>query len=134
MKSQLEVYLRNVNTERAFELLIKGYNMPPSLQKPLSDCLDTETRHVVHLPSKYSKAFDILWAKRCPIVISVQDRIQLQWNPSSLKQLYGKQKCLVIECQDTSKQTNSQLHLFLDKMDSVGGKLFKVKVMGVLCT
>ena len=103
--------------------------MPPTLKTSIDNCLNPQTRQAVQLQPRYRSAFEILWKKRCPIIYPVENLIQLPWDPSSLKQSYGKQQCLVIECQDTSKQTKSQLQFFLDKMETTGGTLLKVKVL-----
>lgn len=129
LESRLRDFGQKVGTTQAFDFLIRDYNMPPTLKTSIDNCLNPQTRQAVQLQPRYRTAFDILWKKRCPIIYPVENLIQLPWDPSSLKQSYGKQQCLVIECQDTSKQTKSRLQSFLDKMESTEGTLLKVKVL-----
>ena len=129
LESQLRDFGQKVETTQAFNLLIRGYNMPPALKTLFNNCLNPQTPQAVCLQPRQCAAFDILWMERCPIILPVDHLIQLAWNPSSLKQSYGKQQCLVIDCQDTSKQTKSRLQSFLDKMESTEGTLLKVKVL-----
>lgn len=128
METRLKDFCQRVSINQAFECLTRDYNLPPDLHERILHCLNPQIRHPVNLPLKYIKGFDTLWEKRCPIVLSVKDRIQLSWDPLSLKCSYGKQPCFIIDCQNPSNQTKSQLQVFLDKMGTTGEGLFKVKV------
>lgn len=103
--------------------------IPPNLSETTSSTPSHELRRIrdEHLTSA---VFDKIWSRGEPFVVTnVLRKFNLQWSPEYFIEKYGKESCLIIECQsDTNKRVT--VEQFFGKFGNYEGRKesWKLKV------
>jgi [histone H3]-dimethyl-L-lysine9 demethylase len=103
--------------------------IPPNLSETTSS---TPTHELRRIPDGdlTSAMFDKIWSRGEPFVVtSVLHKFSLRWSPEYFMEKYGKEGCLIIECQsDTNKRVT--VEQFFGKFGNYDGRKesWKLKV------